>query len=96
MTYECWKQPPIYKSISVTVEEAAAFSNAILLAIPVGEVVEVSQQVGRLDNKILIDATNPHPQRDGDVARQVVADDLQTATGYVASQFPGACIVKAS
>lgn len=78
-----------------TVEEAAAFGEVILLAIPFGKVPEVAQQVGRLDGKILIDAANPYPQRDGNVAQQVIDDDSQTATGFVASQFPGAQTVKA-
>ena len=60
-----------------------------------GKVSEVAQQVGRLDHKILIDATNPYPQRDGDIARRVIENDSQTATGYVAEQFPGAHTVKA-
>ena len=78
-----------------TVEAAAAFGDVILLAIPFGKVPEVAQQVRRLDHKILVDATNPYPQRDGDVARRVIEDDSQTATGYVAEQFPGARTVKA-
>lgn len=78
-----------------TVEEAGAFGDVVLLAIPFGKIPEVAQQIGRLDNKILIDATNPYPQRDGDVARQVIADSSQTATGYVAAQFPGARTIKA-
>lgn len=78
-----------------TVEEAAAFGDVILLAIPFGKVPEMAQQIGRLDNKILIDATNPYPQRDGDVAQQVIDDESQTATGYVAAQFPGARTIKA-
>ncbi len=78
-----------------TIEETAAFGEVILLAIPFGYIAEVAQQVGPLNNKILIDATNPYPQRDGDVARQVIADPSQTATGYVASQFTGAHTVKA-
>lgn len=78
-----------------TVAEASAFGNVVLLAIPFGKVPEVAQQIGRLDDKILIDATNPYPQRDGDVARRVIADNSQTATGYVADQFPGARTIKA-
>ena len=78
-----------------TIEEAAAFGEVILLAIPYGKVPDLAQQIGSLDNKILIDAGNPYPQRDGDVAQQVIDDDDQTATGYVASQFPGAKTVKA-
>ena len=78
-----------------TVQEAATFGEVILLAIPFGKIPDLAQQIGRLDNKILIDATNPYPQRDGDVARQVIEDTSQTATGYVAHQFPGAQTIKA-
>ena len=78
-----------------TVPEAATFGDVILLAIPFGKIPDLAQQIGRLDNKILIDATNPYPQRDGDVAQQVIEDKSQTATGYVASQFPGAHTIKA-
>ena len=55
----------------------------------------VAQQIGQLNNKILIDAGNPYPQRDGDTAQKVIDDESQTATGYVASLFPGAKTVKA-
>lgn len=78
-----------------TIEEAAAFGDVILLAIPFGKIPEVAQQVGTLHDKILIDATNPYPQRDGDMARQVIEDDSQTATGYVATQFASIPVVKA-
>lgn len=77
-----------------TTEEAASFGEVILLAIPYGKVTDLASQIG-LKNKILIDAGNPYPQRDGDVAQQVIDDESQTATGYVASQFPGAKTVKA-
>lgn len=78
-----------------TTRETAAFGEVILLAIPYGKVPDLARQIGSLDNKILIDAANPYPQRDGDVARQVIDDESQTATGYVASQFPKAKTVKA-
>jgi 8-hydroxy-5-deazaflavin:NADPH oxidoreductase len=77
-----------------TTEEAATFGEVILLAIPYGKVPDLAEQVD-LANKILIDAGNPYPQRDGDVAQKVIDDESQTATGYVASQFPGAKTVKA-
>lgn len=77
-----------------TVQEAADFGEVILLAIPFGKVPDVAKQTGTLDRKILIDATNPYPQRDGEMAQQVI-DSSQTATGYVAEQFPGAQTVKA-
>jgi 8-hydroxy-5-deazaflavin:NADPH oxidoreductase len=78
-----------------TIEETAAFGDVILLAIPFGKIPEVAQQVGALQNKILIDATNPYPQRDGEMARQVIEDNSQTATGYVATQFAPISVVKA-
>jgi predicted dinucleotide-binding enzyme len=89
---------PMAKQINAqigTIAEAAAFGDVILLAIPFGKVPDVAQQVGQLQNKILIDATNPYPQRDGDMARQVIEDDSQTSTGYVATQFAGIPVVKA-
>ena len=92
------KLAPMAKEVGAkigTIKEAAAFGDVVLLAIPFGQVAEVAFQVGRLDNKILIDATNPYPQRDGDVAQQVIADESQTSTGYVAEQFPGARTSKA-
>lgn len=78
-----------------TTEETAAFGEVILLAIPYGKVPDLAQQIGNLDHKILIDAANPYPHRDGDVAQKVIDDKSQTATGYVASQFPEAKTVKA-
>ena len=78
-----------------TTLEAAAFGDVILLAIPYGKVPDVAEQIGGLDNKILIDAGNPYPQRDGEVAQKVIDDESQTATGYVASLFPKAKVVKA-
>ena len=76
-------------------EEAAEFGEVILLAIPFGKVPDVAKQIGSLDNKILIDAANPYPSRDGEVAQKIIDDESITATGFVASQFPGAKTVKA-
>ncbi|AFY58478.1 putative dinucleotide-binding enzyme [Rivularia sp. PCC 7116] len=78
-----------------TPQEAASFGEVILLAIPFGKVPDLATQIGSLDNKILIDAGNPYPHRDGDVAQKVIDDESQTATGYVADQFRGAKTVKA-
>ena len=78
-----------------TTEEAAEFGKVILLAIPYGKVPDIAEQIGSLNNKILIDAGNPYPNRDGEVAQKVIDDESQTATGYVASLFPDAKTVKA-
>lgn len=76
-------------------EEAARFGEVILLATPFGKNAEVAQQVGPLDGKVLIDATNPYPQRDGEVAQRVIDNEALTATGWTAQQFSGARVVKA-
>ncbi|NEP19964.1 MAG: NAD(P)-binding domain-containing protein [Leptolyngbya sp. SIO4C1] len=74
---------------------AADFGDIILLAVPFGIVPALVEEIGPLEGKILIDATNPYPQRDGDIAQQVIDDANQTATGFIASQFRGAKTVKA-
>ena len=76
-------------------QAAAHFGEIILLAVPFGVIPDLVSEIGTLDGKILIDATNPYPQRDGGVAQQVIEDATQTATGYVASQFNEAKTVKA-
>lgn len=78
-----------------TPAEAAAFGQVILLAIPFGQIPELTSTLGELEGKILIDATNPYPKRDGDLAQQVLADEDLSATGYTAGQFPAARVVKA-
>ena len=78
-----------------TTEEAAKFGDVILLAIPYGKVPDAAEQIGSLSGKILIDAGNPYPNRDGEMAQKVIDDESQTATGYIASLFPKAKTVKA-
>lgn len=78
-----------------TVAEAADFGEVLLLAVPLKHNEEVGNQLGDLSGKILIDATNPYPGRDGEVAQRIIDDKSQTSTGYTARLFAGAKIVKA-
>ncbi len=78
-----------------TVNEAADFGEVILLAIPFGMNAATAEQLGLLNGKILIDATNPYPQRDGEIAQQIIDDDNLTSTEWTAQQFTGARVVKA-
>ncbi len=79
-----------------TPEEAARFGGVIRLAIPFGQNESVARQIGSFTSgKILIDATNPYPQRDGEVAQRIRDDEEQTATAYTAGLFPEARVVKA-
>lgn len=75
--------------------EAADHAEVILLAIPLKANETVANELGDLNGKILIDATNPYPGRDGDVAKKIIEDDKLTSTGWTASLFPGARVVKA-
>jgi predicted dinucleotide-binding enzyme len=73
--------------------DAATFGEVILLAIPLGVVPELSRTLGSaLAGKVVLDATNPYPERDGDVARQALA---RGSSRWTAAQLPGARVVKA-
>lgn len=78
-----------------TPQAAAAFGDIILLAVPFGEIAAVAHDLGDLSGKILIDATNPFPERDGEIAQQLLANKDLTNTGYTAQQFATARVVKA-
>lgn len=77
-----------------SVKEAAEFGQLIVLAIPFKYIPDTSEEVGRLTGKIVIDATNPYPQRDGKLAEDVLANEEITASQYTAQQFPEAHVVK--
>lgn len=78
-----------------TVTEAADHGEVLLLATPLKHNEVVANEVGTLRDKILIDATNPYPNRDGEVAQKIVDDENKTSTEYTASLFTGATTVKA-
>ena len=53
-----------------TPQEAAAFGQVVLLAIPYSAFPELVKSVGTsLKGKVVINASNPFPQRDGEIAR---------------------------
>jgi predicted dinucleotide-binding enzyme len=76
-----------------TPREAAEFGEVVMLAVP----YSAEPQVGRdladvLRGKIVMDAGNPYPSRDGDMAVR----DRQRGTGAAAKEyFPGARVVRA-
>lgn len=78
-----------------TVKEAVEYGEVLLLAIPLKNNEAVAKEAGNIDGKILIDATNPYPGRDGDTAQSIIDDDSLTSSGWTASLFPGAKVVKA-
>src|SRR5438309_8780890 len=52
-----------------TVEDAVAFGDAVLIAVPYGALPAIAQQVGeKLKGKVVVDPNNPVPSRDGEMA----------------------------
>jgi 8-hydroxy-5-deazaflavin:NADPH oxidoreductase len=72
----------------VTAEEAAEFGEVVLLAIPFGAYESIPARA--LSGKIVIDAMNYFPQRDGEIDLGGLG-----SSEFVARRLPGARIVKA-
>jgi predicted dinucleotide-binding enzyme len=76
-----------------TPQEAAAFGDVLVFAVPYGALPELGQTLGSaLKGKIAIDASNPFAQRDGAIADEARA---QGAGVVSARLLPGARIVRA-
>jgi predicted dinucleotide-binding enzyme len=76
-----------------SVPEAAAFGDAILIAVPYAALPAIQQQVGaQLKNKVVIDPNNPVPARDGEMAVQAKEKGAAAST---ATLLPGARLVRA-
>ncbi len=76
-----------------TPQEAAAFGDVIVVAVPYGALPELGRSLGvALKGKVVIDASNPFPQRDGAIAEEARAQ----GAGLVSARLlPGARIVRA-
>lgn len=76
-----------------TVAEAIAFANVILLAVPYGAMPQISEDYAdALAGKVVLDAGNPIPHRDGDMAGPALEKGAGLATQEL---LPGARIVRA-
>ena len=73
------------------VEEACGFGEVVLLAIPFGAYTTLPADV--LEGRIVIDATNYHPARDGHVAE--LDAGRTTSSELLAEHLPDAQVVKA-
>jgi 8-hydroxy-5-deazaflavin:NADPH oxidoreductase len=75
-----------------TPREAAAFGNAVLIAVPYGALPAVSKEVGgELKGKVVIDPNNPVPSRDGELGAQAKEKGAAVST---AALLPGARLVR--
>jgi 8-hydroxy-5-deazaflavin:NADPH oxidoreductase len=80
------------KARAGSVAEAAAFGDAILIAVPYAALPAIQQQVGaQLKNKVVIDPNNPLPSRDGDMA---IPAQKNGAAASTAALLPGARLVR--
>ena len=82
------------KAVSVT-EAFEANADAYLLAMPFKAIDKLSElYAGEYADKVIIDATNPYPERDGEMA-QDVRDANYNASEYTAMKFSTATTAKA-
>jgi predicted dinucleotide-binding enzyme len=78
-----------------TSADAIGFGPVILLAVPLKATPQLGREFGRqLAGKVVLDATNPYPDRDGELAHEARADGRGSGT-WTAEQLRGATIVKA-
>lgn len=76
---------------AVTIEEAAAFGDVVLVAIPFGRYRELP--AAAFYGKVVIDAGNYYPSRDGHFAE--LDSGEKTSSGLVSEHLKGARLVKA-
>jgi len=76
-----------------TPSEAAAFGEVLLFAVPYSALPELGKALaGSVKGKVIIDACNPFPQRDGEIATRA----REQGAGRVSAELlPGARIVRA-
>jgi 8-hydroxy-5-deazaflavin:NADPH oxidoreductase len=76
-----------------TPREAAAYGDVVMLAVPYGATAQVGRDyAAELKGKVVIDAGNPYPERDGDMAVR----DRARGTGVASAEYlPGTRLVRA-
>jgi predicted dinucleotide-binding enzyme len=76
-----------------TPREAATFGDVLVFAVPYGALPELGQALGHsIKGKIVIDACNPFPRRDGEIAERA----REKGAGLMSAELlPGARIVRA-
>lgn len=78
---------------SGTPKEAIAFGDVVFIGVPFSSMPQIGQDyAAALKGKIVLDAGNPNPRRDGAVAEPAVAKGAGLAT---AELLPGARVVRA-
>jgi len=82
------------KAVSVT-DAFEANADVYLLSMPFKAIDKIAElYAGEYANKVIIDATNPYPERDGEMAQEV-RDANYNASEYTALKFSTAIMAKA-
>jgi predicted dinucleotide-binding enzyme len=79
------------KAHAGTVQEAATYGEVVFVAIPVAAMFDLP--AAELDGKIVVDATNYYPQRDGQIPE--LDDGSVGSSELLARDLPGSWVVKA-
>ncbi len=83
------------KARAGTVAEAIAFGDVIVLSLPLKAIPELDVEIKEnLKGKIVIDTSNPYPERDGEIA-EVARKEPGGMGVFVARLLPGARIIRA-
>jgi predicted dinucleotide-binding enzyme len=83
------------KACAGTVAEAIAFGEVIVLSVPLKAVPELGAETKKaLQGKIVIDTSNPYPERDGMIAEEA-RKEPNGMGAVVARLLPGARVVRA-
>jgi predicted dinucleotide-binding enzyme len=78
-----------------TAEEAAAFGEVVLLAVPFGALADLGPRLApALEGKVVLDAGNPFAHRDGVAAVEAMREGHGSGR-WTAGRLPGARVVKA-
>jgi predicted dinucleotide-binding enzyme len=83
------------RSRTGTVAEAVAFGDVVIMSLPLKAMPELGPNIKEaLKGKVVIDTSNPYPERDGKIAEDARKDPAGMGV-FVARIFPGARIVRA-
>jgi predicted dinucleotide-binding enzyme len=78
-----------------TPEEAIAFGDVVMLSIPFATLPEYGRsKIEAFGRKVVLDTSNPYPERDGPMAEEVKRSGRGTGP-YLREWFPGVRIVRA-
>jgi 8-hydroxy-5-deazaflavin:NADPH oxidoreductase len=83
------------KARAGTVSEAIAFGEVIVLSVPLKAIPELDAETKKaLRGKIVIDTSNPYPERDGNIAEEARREPGGMGV-FVARLLPGARLIRA-